>query len=123
MSSSNEKPELAAGDAVLTMRGRNGSITKHTIERVTATQIVLDNGDRFRKKDFHEVGESQRWFSARLIPVDTEEGKRLIVQARKDRARSRTLSAAEEFRRKDDLAALDALIAAATAYREKLVAE
>lgn len=51
--------EFAAEDKVAVYTheyaGRDDRVRLGTVERVTPTQVVLDNGDRFRRHDGHQV--------------------------------------------------------------------
>ena len=56
----NEFEELKIGDKVLLYA--DGRFLKiHSVLRITKNFIVLDNGDKFRKKDGDEVGKDLRY--------------------------------------------------------------
>lgn len=65
--------QVKAGD-VLIRHGQNRDIVK--VSRTTKTQIVLPNGDKYRKETGFRIGSGSSWHRARLaIPKDGEIGK------------------------------------------------
>ena len=62
---------LKVGDTVI-VYGRYGSKGIATIDRITKTQIVVDDGTKFRKSDGMQVGHSM-WSSYSCIAIATKE--------------------------------------------------
>lgn len=67
-----DRPEwMTPGSTVIVDHGRaDGAMRRATIDKVTATQIVLDNGDRFSRRDLRKIGRSV-WDQTKLLnPTD-----------------------------------------------------
>lgn len=65
---------------------------KVSIERETKTQWILSNGDRYRKSDLTEIGESKRSVWSRrfhMEPLDTEYGRKIATMKAISLARTR----------------------------------
>ena len=62
---------LKVGDKVI-IYGRYGSKGIATIDRITKTEIVVDDGTKFRKSDGMQVGHSM-WSSYSCIAIATKE--------------------------------------------------
>lgn len=54
------------------------------VERLTKTQIVMRNGEKFRKSDGQQVGNQDAWSSVWLV-VPTEENVAKVLLSRKRR--------------------------------------
>ena len=83
--------DFEAGDcAALYRAGSWGlpSVHRVTIDRVTATQYVLSNGDRYRKSDLREVG-TDRYYSPELVALDDPR----LASAAKAQERQRLVNA------------------------------
>ena len=64
--------DFEAGDCAAVYRAGSWglpSVHRVTIDRVTATQYVLSNGDRYRKSDLRKVG-TDRYYSPELVALD-----------------------------------------------------
>lgn len=72
---------LKAGDKVI-VRGHRDYLRK--VERVTATQIIDDNGSRFRRKDGGMVGYNG-WHSSRLIEYSEAEEQKIVQKEHRSR--------------------------------------
>ena len=68
--------DLKEGDQVFVKRCGGDFID--TIKRVTKTQIITSNDNKFRRKDGAEIGRGQRW-SLRITPATPE----LIAQVKR----------------------------------------
>jgi len=63
--------DLKAGDTVIIDSGvRYIPHSIATVEKVTATQIVLDDNCRYRKSDGRRMGELGSWVRKRLLEAD-----------------------------------------------------
>jgi hypothetical protein len=109
------------GAKVALLRGRHPSIrvTRTTVVRMTATQIVLANGDRYRRDTLREVGKG--YDSPDLLPADHPKVVAVIRGIRLRDAIHAVRDAAEKLRFDADPAAaidgLDAIEAAVAAAR------
>lgn len=56
---------LKVGDLVYVRN--NHYLYKHTVTKLTATQIVLDNGDRFRRENGLSVTPASKWASRSML--------------------------------------------------------
>jgi len=96
--------DLQPGDTVLIQGSHGASI--RTVERVTKTQIIIDNATRFNRNTGREVG-GVKWESKFLsipTPKDIEQTKeqeehaRLVAHLRKHPWGRRSLGALREIR-------------------------
>lgn len=62
-------PEVGERVALYDDWSYHGGVKFVTVERLTATQIVFDNGRRFRVKDLREVGDND-WRGPQIRRVD-----------------------------------------------------
>lgn len=61
--------ELQVGDLVIVERMLTKTI--HKIAKVTKTQIILDNGDKYKRNDGRPVGSTSIWCTTKIvIPTD-----------------------------------------------------
>lgn len=63
---------LNAGDTVALAKNYGRSHALRKVERLTATQIVLDRDDRFRRSDGHRVGNFMQYGGNRLLQPTPE---------------------------------------------------
>jgi len=62
--------DLNAGDTAITERGGGYTILREvTIAKITATQIVCENGDRYRLSDGRLIGNTDHWTSDVIYPA------------------------------------------------------
>lgn len=69
---------LKPGDKVIVSGNHHESLD--TVERVTATQIVLKAGRRYRKVDGWHVGGGSAFYSSNLMPVTREAVNRIRLR-------------------------------------------
>jgi hypothetical protein len=119
---SDEQPEwLTVGNRVAVTKGRTmgpDSVTFHTVDRLTARDVVLDNGARFGRKRLEMYGENGgTWsYTSRLKSADDPDVIRAVNEQRRLNlvARCRRLldDASESVRNGDVDSALKAAHAA-----------
>lgn len=108
--------------ALLRRRGPNEhSVTLTTIEKVTATQLVLADGSRFRRgpnpvQDATSTGAS----ATHLVPADDPRVARALWRQEADRLETVVVAAHDALLRDPTVAGARALADAATAYAEHL---
>lgn len=106
-------------------------VTLTTVERLTATQIVLANGSRYRKGYYRrEVGDKDGWRRRQLLPITDERVRRALASGAMSnlvseldkllRVRSTTATPADLLAKLDEAADR---IAAARATVQKLTKE
>ncbi len=107
--------------AILTGGFAGDVVNFTTIERLTATQIVLASGSRYNRKTMRQVGASSAWRFDRLMPADDPR----VIAAKTTKARrhaiQNVMTLAESLRNKDEdtqLALLDKLVNAARSARD-----
>lgn len=93
--------------------GNNSSAALAVIDRITETQIVLDNGNRYRRDNLRKVGENRNAWSGftKLLPVDDSQVRDALATCRLD-ALLRKLSKlprASIYTEVDVLTALDSI--------------
>lgn len=99
--------DVKEGDAVVVCRGLRGERVRGVATRVTPTQIVVENGDRFWKKNGREVGISGggTWTIARsssIEPMTHEMEAKIAERERLEKKRHAIRSASELMLRKSD---------------------
>lgn len=98
--------DWAVGDTAAELSGRSyeSSARLTTVARITATQIVLSSGGRYRREDGREVGRRSTWETATDLcrPNDPR-----VVQARVTAATRRLLSGIDQARRANRLSTVD----------------
>ncbi len=97
-----EVPEwLEVGSEVAEIRGGfTSTITFTTVQRHTATRVVLENGHWYRKQDRWTRSEGGSWSATySLVAPDHERAKAVLNQQRVDQARGSVGGAYEAWRR------------------------
>lgn len=98
--------DLKAGDVAYVKTSGYQPIRRVTITKVTSTQIVTNNGDRYRKVDGNRIGSSDRWTFYTLKTATPE-----IIAAYQRQENLRTVKAARWENLDDDtLAKVAALL-------------
>jgi len=121
-----EVPEwLAVGSEVAEIRGGfTSTITSTTVQRHTATRVVLENGHWYRKQDGDRWTRSEggTWGSTySLVAPDHERAKAVLNQQRVDQASGSVGGAYEAWRREHNQGAGANLVLAVEYWQSALV--
>lgn len=92
--------DLHVGQEIyLVAYGAEVNAQKVEIERETKTQWILSSGDRYRKSNQTEVGETQRPWGRRrrMEPLDTEYGRKITAMKIVNSARVRLQKSIDDW--------------------------
>lgn len=70
---------------VVVRNGRSGTDSIRRIARTTPTQIVLEDGSKYRRADGDQVGAGDRYFSNRIRQGTNEELQAIAAEAKRVR--------------------------------------
>lgn len=63
---------IQAGDTAYMSIGHYGTLHKLTVTKVTATQIVCSDGERYKRTNGYRIGDHSRWSTPTLSPATPE---------------------------------------------------